>query len=112
MPHEEIGVASSILALARNIAGAFGIAIFGTILQNATKTKILAISAYSAINSHDPTVIKQAIGLMSLKAQVSAYGTVFISSATLVAIGVFLSLSIKIKKSETNKTKDVEIYAD
>ena len=112
VPHEEIGVASSILALARNIAGAFGIAIFGTILQNATKTKILAISAYSAINSHDPTVIKQAIGLMSLKAQVSAYGTVFISSATLVAIGVFLSLSIKIKKSETNKTKDVEIYAD
>ena len=34
-PHE-IGIASSVLALVRNIAGAFGIAIFGTILSNRT----------------------------------------------------------------------------
>ena len=39
VPQNEIGVASSILALARNIAGAFGIAVFGTILNNSTGSK-------------------------------------------------------------------------
>src|SRR5207249_660370 len=34
VPDHEIGVASSILALARNIAGAFGISIFATVLNN------------------------------------------------------------------------------
>jgi hypothetical protein len=37
----EIGSASSVLALARNIAGAFGIAVSGTIIQNVTNSKIL-----------------------------------------------------------------------
>ncbi|HSD12666.1 MAG TPA: DHA2 family efflux MFS transporter permease subunit, partial [Patescibacteria group bacterium] len=37
VPPSEIGVASSVLALARNIAGAFGIAVFGTILKNVTE---------------------------------------------------------------------------
>ena len=112
VPANEIGVASSILALVRNIAGACGIAIFGTILQNATESKILAISNYSSINSHNPAIIRQAIGLMSLKAQISAYGTVFITSAVLVAIGAVLSLWIRIKKSETDKTKNAEIFAE
>ena len=39
VPTEEIGIASSILALGRNIAGAFGIAVFGTILTNSTNSK-------------------------------------------------------------------------
>ena len=112
VPTDEIGVASSILALARNIAGAFGIAIFGTILQNATENKVLAISLYSRINSYSPVVMKQAIALMSLKAQISAYSTVFITAAVLVAIGAVLSLLIRIKKSETEKTKGVEIIAE
>ena len=112
VPHDEIGVASSILALARNIAGAFGIAIFGTILQNATYAKVLAISAYSKINSMDPTVIKEAIGLMSLKAQISAYSTVFITSVVIVAVGAFLSLLIRIKKEDTGATKNAEVFAE
>ena len=112
VPHEEIGVASSILALARNIAGAFGIAIFGTILQNATNAKILAISMYSTINAHTPIVMKEAIGLMSLKAQVSAYSTVFITSTILVAIGAVLSLFIRLSKEDAEKTKSAEVFAE
>jgi len=112
VPHNEIGVASSILALARNIAGAFGIAIFSTILQEATNAKVLAISTYSTINSHDPTILKEAIGLVSLKAQVSAYSTVFIASSTIVFIGALLSLLIRLGKNETGKTKDAEVFAE
>jgi len=112
VPHDEIGVASSILALARNIAGAFGIAIFGTILQNATKAKLAAISLYSSVHSHSPVVIKQAIALISLKAQISAYNAVFITSGVLVAIGAILSFWIKMDKEETGKTKDAEVFAE
>ena len=112
VPHDEIGVASSILALARNIAGAFGIAIFGTILQNATYAKVLAISAYSNVNSRSPAIMKEAIGLMSLKAQISAYSTVFITSVVIVTIGAFLSLLIRMKKSETGATKNAEVFAE
>lgn len=38
VPSHEIGIASSILALARNIAGAFGIAIFGTLFTLKSQT--------------------------------------------------------------------------
>ena len=112
VPHDEIGVASSILALARNIAGAFGIAIFGTILQNATYSKITAISIYSTINSHSPAILKEAIGLMSLKAQISAYNSVFITSVVIVTIGSALALLIRMNKSETGRTKDAEVFAE
>ncbi|MEI7463025.1 MAG: hypothetical protein WCK03_01350, partial [Candidatus Taylorbacteria bacterium] len=112
VPNDEIGIASSILALARNIAGAFGIAIFGTILQNATKTKMVAISTYSSINSTDPGIIQQAIALISLKAQISAYGSVFIISAIIVGIGAVLALWIRIGKEETGKTKEAEVFVD
>ena len=112
VPENEIGVASSILALARNIAGAFGIAIFGTILQNATKAKMVAISLYSTVNSHTPAVLKQAIALISLKAQISAYSSVFITSAVLVGIGAFLSFWIRIDKEETGHTKNAEVFVE
>ena len=53
VPIQEIGAASSVLALARNIAGAFGIAVFGTILQNSTYTYIQKISQNSILNVHN-----------------------------------------------------------
>ena len=112
VPHDEIGVASSILALARNIAGAFGIAIFGTILQNATNSKIASISTYSVVNSTNTAIIKEVIGLMSLKAQISAYSTVFITSVVIVGLGAVLSLLIRIKKDETQRTKTSEVFAE
>src|SRR5262249_50423800 len=55
VPQSEIGIASGILALFRNIGGAFGIAIFGTILTNAENANVLSIAAHSVIRSTDPT---------------------------------------------------------
>lgn len=101
VPPQEIGIASSILALARNIAGAFGIAVFGTILSESTKSKLLEISASSVIN--DPASTGIASGLMVLKAQIAAYGTVFEVAAALVAVGAvyaFLMKDVTIRKGD------------
>ncbi len=100
VPTEEIGVASSILALGRNIAGAFGIAIFGTILTNVTNTNVLNIAYHSTIKILNPQIYQQAVELIILKAQVDAYQPVFISAAVVLLIGAALSLLIKVSKEK------------
>jgi DHA2 family multidrug resistance protein len=101
VPENEIGVASSILALVRNIAGAFGIAIFGTILTNLTNSNLMNIAQHSTINSNNPLNIKIGIGLIILKAQVSAYSDIFRIAAVVVLIGAILALWIKVNKEKT-----------
>lgn len=105
-PHE-IGIASSILALTRNIAGAFGIAIFGTILNNRVLSNILNISHHSTITSHNPTIIQTYVSLIILKAQVSAYTYVFIIASLFVFVGSIAVLFLKVKE-RTNVTVHVE----
>ncbi len=97
VPQNEVGEASSVLALARNIAGAFGVAVFGTILQNVTNSKVMEIGRYSVINSHNPKIIQEAIGLITLKAQISAYGTVFFVAAIITMFGVITAYWIKVQ---------------
>ncbi|MFA6523669.1 MAG: DHA2 family efflux MFS transporter permease subunit [Candidatus Peribacteraceae bacterium] len=95
VPAEEVGIASSILALARNIAGAFGIAVFGTILTNTTERNVLRISELSSLSDKaDPAAYGTYVALIGLKAQIDAYHTVFLVSAIVVAIGAFLALTI------------------
>jgi hypothetical protein len=96
VPDHEIGSASAILALTRNIAGAFGIALFSTILQTAQENRLYSIAANSHINSTDPKVIQQGIALIELKAQVSAYATVFEWASLIVVIGAFVALLMKV----------------
>ncbi len=96
VPQSEIGIASAILALVRNTAGAFGIALFGTILQYSEKTRVLSIAQNSIIRSHDPEVIRQGVALIELKAQVAAYSDVFLIASILVAIGAFAALFMKL----------------
>ena len=100
VPTEEIGIASSILALGRNIAGAFGIAVFGTILTNTTNSNVLNIAYRSSIKILNPATYQKAIELIILKAQVDAYGTVFIWAAVVLAIGTALSLLINVSKEK------------
>jgi len=97
VPEHEVGLASSVLALVRNIAGAFGIALFGTILSNATENNVLDIAHYSVLHSTDPTIVSQFISLVTLKAQIMAYATVFKISALIVLVGAFLALLIKVE---------------
>ena len=104
----EIGIASSILALVRNIAGAFGIAIFATILTNSTEHNLLKIGQYSTLSSHNPTIIKEFITLIILKADVNAYVHVFLISSIIVLIGAISALFIKVK----NERADIKVQAE
>lgn len=105
---KEIGVASSILALARNVAGAFGIAVFSTILNARTKYNIIHINALSWVHSHVPAVIREYIMLVELKAQIDAYNYVFFISAAIVAVGAFFALTLKIKNERT----DIKVHVE
>jgi EmrB/QacA subfamily drug resistance transporter len=98
VPQYEMGVASSILALARNIAGAFGIAVFGTILQNVSNSNVLTIAQRSLLNVKNTVTTQQFTGLIILKAEISAYIEVFMIAAILLLIGSFAALSIKVKR--------------
>ena len=95
VPIQEIGVASSILALVRNIAGAFGIALFTTILNNSTENKLLAIARHSTVNFANQANYAQAIALMELKAHVAAYGAVYTTAAVFLLVGAITALWIK-----------------
>jgi DHA2 family multidrug resistance protein len=106
-PHE-IGIASSILALARNIAGAFGIAIFGTILTNRVYSNILSINSFSIVHSRNPLDLAKFVGLIELKAQVNAYDYVFLVASAIVFIGAFAVLFMKVKNERTDIKVQVE----
>jgi EmrB/QacA subfamily drug resistance transporter len=93
---DEIGIASSVLALVRNIAGAFGIAIFGTILNNITNANVLNLGRGSVLNSANPADYQKFIALIILKAQVSAYSQVFLIASVLVLVGAASALWIRV----------------
>jgi MFS family permease len=92
VPTAEIGIASSILALVRNLAGAFGISMFATILTNATETNLISISRFSIVNTTSPLIRAQAAALMILKAQIDGYRVVFLVAAALMIGAALLAL--------------------
>ena len=108
MPPSEIGVASSVLALVRNIGGAFGIAIFGTLIQSFTESNILNIARNSIMNAVTPAEHATAVALTSLKAQVSAYAEVNVIAAIVVAAGAFAIFMVK----KTGPGERVELTKD
>ena len=108
VPQSEIGIASSILALIRNIAGAFGIAVFATILNNRVNSNVLAINSHSFIHSHISLQIQKYISLITLKAQIDAYDYVFLVASIIVFIGSFTILFLKLKHERT----DIKVHAE
>jgi len=108
VPQAEIGIASGILALARNIGGAFGIALFGTILKNAEENNVLSMAAHSVVHSLDPVVIQQAVALIELKAQISAYGEVFLVGAICMFLSAFPVLLMRTRDTTTMQQVHVE----
>jgi hypothetical protein len=92
VPINEVGMSSGLLNLARNIGGAFGIAIFGTILTNATNANVLNVAAHSVIRSSDPKIIAEGAKLIILKADLLAYGTVFEAASLAMVFGAVLAL--------------------
>jgi hypothetical protein len=92
VPISEVGMSSGLLNLTRNIGGAFGIALFGTLLTNATNSNVLEVAQNSVIRSHVPTVIAQGAQLIILKADLLAYGEVFSVAAVVMLIGAVIGL--------------------
>ncbi len=107
VPDTEIGVASSILALARNIAGAFGVALFATVLHNVTESNLLSIARNSTINITNALQYHEAIALMELQAQVTAYRTVFYVAGFVMLLGAITAWWIKVSKSAEMHDKEV-----
>jgi EmrB/QacA subfamily drug resistance transporter len=95
VPLHEVGVASSILALVRNIAGAFGVAIFATILTNSVTASVLSVQKYSVINTLDPKVLQQAAYLMVIRANIMSFKFVFLCSAAITAVGAISALFLR-----------------
>ena len=106
--HSEIGIASSVLALIRNIAGAFGVALFGTLLNNRITHNVLQINHYSHLLSTKLADFQKYVSLIILKAQINAYDYVFIVASIVVAIGGFAILSLRLKNEKTDITVRVE----
>ncbi|HSX24461.1 MAG TPA: DHA2 family efflux MFS transporter permease subunit [Candidatus Andersenbacteria bacterium] len=99
VPDTEIGVASSILALARNIAGAFGVALFGTILHNATETNIFEIAQQSTLHVTNSLQYHEAIALMEVRAEIAAYRSVFTIAALVMLFGAITAWWIRISRN-------------
>jgi len=100
VPKSEIGSASSVLALIRSISGAVGIALFSTMLTNVTNSRVLSITANSNLNAKSLADYKEYIGLIILKAEISAYAVIFGVAALIILAGTFFALRIKIKKEQ------------
>lgn len=93
VPENEMGMASGVLALVRNISGAFGVALFATILSYAIKSNILAIAANSFYTN--PALRGTVTELIILKAQVEGYDTVFLVASLLIFVGAVAALFLK-----------------
>lgn len=109
VPQNEVGIASSVLALVRNISGAFGIALFSTILNNTQNSKLIEIGQLSVFNGHSASEYTQFLSLITLKAQIASYKMVFLTASIFVIVGSFTALFIKIKKMEMGKETEVII---
>jgi len=104
----EMGMASSVLALARNIAGAFGIALFGTLLSNSVGSAVLNTARNSVVHATSAIQYQEGVTLIILHANIVAYHIVFITAASVLFIGAILSFVIKPKVERT----DVQVHVE
>jgi hypothetical protein len=109
VPREEIGSASAVLALVRNIAGAFGIAIFTTLLNDSIESNMIALTAHTVVNVHTAAVTQLASSLIILDAQILAYRTVFFVSAIFLFVAAALALLIDVKETPEGEEVILEI---
>jgi DHA2 family multidrug resistance protein len=103
VPANEIGVASSILALVRNIAGAFGIALFGSLLTTVTTRNVLNINRLSHLYINSSQNMATYIGLIELKAQVDAYGLIYEIAAIMLFVGALAAFFIRVPDIELDE---------
>src|SRR6185437_10624271 len=108
VPLKHVGVASSVLALSRNLAGAFGAAIFATILSTSTTTHLIQLQQNLVINTTNPDMLKIIPGLMITKANIMAYGSVFKWASLFVVGGGIATLFLPEMKHSGKMSAGVE----
>jgi DHA2 family multidrug resistance protein len=92
VPINEVGMSSGLLNLARNIGGAFGIAIFSTLLADAVNSNVLVVSQNSHIIGNTPTIQAIATQLIILKADILSYEQVFKYASFAMIVGALIAL--------------------
>lgn len=98
VPEAEMGVASAILALVRNVSGAFGIALFATLLNSSIENNVLSIAGNSFV--HNPVLKSTITELIILKAQIAGYDYVFAVAAIITFIGAAMTLFMRLEHTE------------
>ena len=108
VPLSEVGMSSGLLNLTRNIGGAFGIAIFSTILTSATNANVLMVAQNSHIIGSTTDIISTATALIIMKAQLLAYGTVFgYAAAAMVGGALIAFFFLRVSLTETEVPPEV-----
>ncbi len=92
VPLNEVGMSSGLLNLTRNIGGAFGIAIFSTVLSNAVNANVLMVAQNSHVLGITSATKALAVQLIILKAEILSYGAVFGYAAAAMFIGGLIAL--------------------
>ena len=116
VPPNEVGIASAILNLTRNIAGAVSIALFSTTLSNSIESNVMSVSKYSVLNV--PLSQAQTFpALVILKAEVEAYGQVFLYASAVILLGALISLSLedlrlKHRRIAEEKRESAPVFAE
>ena len=95
VPQNEVGVASAILNLTRNIAGAVSIAIFSTVLTHSINTNIANVSNHSILNVPLSQMPSAFPALVIMKAEVVSYGQVFLYASTVMFLGSLMAFSLE-----------------
>jgi MFS family permease len=95
VPPRESGMASGILNLTRNVAGAMGIAVFGTLLDNTIESNVLDIGGATAVQSPAPSMGAMIPQLIVVKAEIEAYGHVFAAAALVMFVCAFVALTVR-----------------
>lgn len=106
VPANEVGVSSAVLNLVRNIAGAVGIAFFGTILSNLIESNVLRLGQDVVINAPSPQVMQEVTALIILKSQIMAYGEVFVIASAIMALGVIAALFLRQPPEQPKRDND------
>lgn len=109
VPREDIGEASAVLALVRNISGAFGVAIFSTILTNVTNANVYQVAQNSILRFITPQTMEQFTGLIVLKAEIAGYASVFQIAAIVIMVGAFLSFFITVPREHLSSEHAITI---
>ncbi|MDD3531363.1 MAG: DHA2 family efflux MFS transporter permease subunit [Candidatus Pacebacteria bacterium] len=112
VPLGEVGMSSGLLNLTRNIGGAFGIAIFGTILANTTEANVLMVAQNSHIIGSTPLIRAEAAELIILKADILAYSTVFVYAAGAMLLGALVAFFFLRTTSSKERDIPAEVLAE